>query len=258
VSAPTGCWGEGCWRDFLGLDSTTGFTWPFSLWGGTTRIQGIVGTSMTALTFDSYQLNQIQSVTGHDGNPTQALYTEIKQQYVEKFSQNDFIILPAREEGDLYVSFWMKLQPDLAEKLKVGKWRVIWDWKSAGDYRVTAQIVTWGGQAPYWQIRADNYANGGLAPQVFWEIQNKAVPVPIGRWFKFEAFVHRSSGADGRDWMAVDGQVLADHRGPNIGINSKPINRIILPTYTDAPAPVYQWLDDLQVRDGFPSDAAPH
>jgi hypothetical protein len=261
LSGPTGCWGDGCWVDLFGLDSSTGFTWPLNLWGGTTRIQALVGTSVTASTFNNYQINEIQSVTGHDGNPTRALYTEIKQQFPGTFTQNDLFVRPASEQGDLYISYWIKLQPDLAEKLKIGNWRVIWDWKSAGDYRVTAQIVSWGGAAPYWQIRADTYANGGLPPQVFWEIQNKTAPVPIGRWFKFEAFIHRSSGADGRDWMAVDGQVLADHRGPNIGVNAARLNRIMpFLVYTDAPGPAYQWVDDLQVWDGFPPDASgrPH
>jgi hypothetical protein len=55
--------------------------------------------------------------------------------------------------------------------------------------------------------------------------------------------------------MAVDGQVLADHWGPNIGVNNNPINRIILPTYTDAPGPAYQWMDDLQIWNGFPPEA---
>jgi hypothetical protein len=59
--------------------------------------------------------------------------------------------------------------------------------------------------------------------------------------------------------MAGNGQVIFDHYGPNRGVNNAPINRIMMPNlYSSAPYPIYQWVDDVQIWDGFPSDAAPH
>jgi hypothetical protein len=53
--------------------------------------------------------------------------------------------------------------------------------------------------------------------------------------------------------MAVNGQVIADRRGPNMGINSKPVNRIMMPNlYTGGLYPAYQWVDDVEIWNGFP------
>ena len=133
-------------------------------------------------------------------------------------------------------------------------WRPIFEWKTAGDYRVIAQVVTYGNNGPWWQIIGDNNANGGLAYQRFWEVDNTTVAVPVGEWFKFEVFWHRSSGEDGRVWMAVNGNVIADHYGPNMGVNSAPINRIFMPNlYSGSTYPIYQWLDDVEIWNGFPT-----
>jgi hypothetical protein len=67
---------------------------------------------------------------------------------------------------------------------------------------------------------------------------------------KFEVFWHRSTGPDGRVWMAVNGQVIVDMPGPN-KIRA-PINRIAPNLYTGTAFPVYQWMDDLEIWDGFP------
>jgi chitodextrinase len=84
-------------------------------------------------------------------------------------------------------------------------------------------------------------------------VLNRTVPVPVGGWFKFEFFLHRSNGADGRVWVAVNGNVIADHYGPNMGAWNLPINRIMTPIlYTGSRMPVYQWIDDLEIWDGFP------
>ena len=116
-----------------------------------------------------------------------------------------------------------------------------------------AQIVNYGGVAPYWEIRGDNVANGGLAHEEFWRVKNKTAPVPIGEWFKFEVFWHRSKGSDGRVWMAVNGQKLADQFGPNIGVNSNPIDRIFLTQlYSGGSYPLEQWTDDIQIWSSFP------
>ena len=264
---PSGFYGTGAWQDLIGIDSITGFAWPLNIWGGgPTHFQMITAATVDATTIDNYMVNQIQTVTGHDGNPTQALFSQIKQG--GGFTQDPLMLQPAGETSDLYIRYWLKHQPNLADLMGVGQvgtgwnWRVVFEWKTAGDYRVIASIKRdpyLNGGNLYWNIRGDNEANGGLPYQIFWESNNTQVPVPAGEWIKFEVFWHRSGGNDGRVWMAANGQVLVDHYGPNMGINNASINRIMIPTlYSSTSYPIYQWVDDVQIWDGFPSDAAPH
>jgi len=82
----------------------------------------------------------------------------------------------------------------------------------------------------------------------------------VGQWFRVEIFAHRSSGADGRVWMAVNGQTLVNRYGSNMGVNNLPWNRIFASlNYSSGQSlPAYQWLDDLEIWDGFPSNASAH
>jgi len=280
LNAPSGFYGTGAWQDFVGLDSITGFAWPPSIWGGgATHFQMIADTTVDATTIDNYMVNQIQTVTGHDGNPTQALFSQIKQSGCcgtnpqgGRPTQDPLMLQPAVEPGDTYMSYWIKYQPDFANLMQVGpvgtggwNWRMVFEWKTAGDYRVSLAIK----RDPYinngnlfWHIQGDNEANGGYPPSgtytIFWQAPDVPV-VSVGGWIKVEVFWHRSSGNDGRVWMAANGQVIVDHYGPNIGSNNASINRIMMPNlYSSTSYPIYQWVDDVQIWDGFPSDAAPH
>src|SRR5713226_127991 len=139
---PSGFYGTGAWQDFVGLDSITGFTWPPNIWGGgPTHFQMIADTTVDATTIDNYMFNQIQTVTGHDGSPTQALYQQISQSGCcgtgpqgGSPTQDPFMIQPVGETSDLYISYWLKYQPDLAQKMTNPNWRVVFEWKTAGDY----------------------------------------------------------------------------------------------------------------------------
>ena len=249
-----------CWQTTVGADSTTGFTWPANIWGGSISFQLIPGQVISCASVGNYMANRIVTVTGHAGNQTQALYSEITQRG-DNSTQNVFLLQPASEQGDLYVAYWLKYQADLLAKMTPQTWRSLFEWKTAGDYRVGIYVASWGdgcgGIKPlgplFWQIQADNNANGGLPFQSFWRVDNCAVAVPVDQWFKFEVFWHRSAGTDGRVWVAVNGQVLADHRGPNMGVNNAAINRIFNSlVYSDSSYPIYQWTDDLEIWDGFP------
>jgi len=258
--AQSDCWATGCWQDLTGADSTTGYAWPPAIWGGGGRLQLLADAPVTAATIGNFMINQIQAVTGHNGTPTQTLYSEIKQQGGPS-TQDPFMLLPTNEAGDLYISYWLKFQPDLLQKMTPQNWRVFFEWKTAGDYRVSANVNSWedgcNGVKPqgplFWDIRGDNNANGGLPLEEFWKVQNCSIAVPVGQWFKFEVFWHRSSGTDGRVWMAVNGNVIADRLGPNMGVNNAPIDRIMVnQLYSGSPYPIYQWVDDLRIWNNFP------
>jgi len=279
LSGPSDCYGTGCWQNIAGMDRSTGFSWPPNVWGGgRTRFQLLADARVDAGTIGNYMVNQIQTVTGHDGKPTRALYSEIKRSGCcgtgsqgSRPTQNPLMLQPVGETSDLYIRYRLKYQPDLAKILVPPNWRVVFEFKTAGDYRVIASVVTWGIGAPLsWHIIGDNEANGGLKYQKFWEAYNTNIPIPIGQWFKFEVFWHRSSGSDGRVWMAVNDRMIVDRYGPNKAIpdpkgitafpdSPRPIDRIMVSQlYSESAYPIYQWVDDLQIWDGFPPDAAPH
>jgi hypothetical protein len=259
VGDPRDCYSAGCWQDLLGTDAATGFTWPPKIAGGSGQFQTRSGAASTPTTLSDYMVNDIQTVTGRTGAPTRVLYSLIKQNSCtgtagqgDCATQDPYLVQPPTEPGDLYISFWRKLDPTLLQKL-VNGWHVVFEWKTSDDYRVIAQIVNYGGVTPYWELRADNVANGGLPYQEFWRVNNQSVAVPIGQWFKFEVFWHRSGGSDGRVWMALNGQTLVDKFGPNIGVNGSPIDRIFLTQlYSAATYPLEQWTDDIQIWSGFP------
>jgi hypothetical protein len=228
----------------------------------------------------NYIVNQIQSGQGRNG--TQALFSQISQSGCcgtnsqsgvdGATTQDPYLLQPSTEppgiDGDVYLSYWLKFQPDLTQKMTPQTWRVFFEWKTAGDYRVSANVVTYGNVAPYWDVRGDNIANGDLQPETFWTTTNNTVPVPVNQWFKFEVFWHRSGSfgdSSGRVWMAVNGQIIADIRNatrPDVntsmmGRNHVSINRIMVnQLYSGSPYPIYQWVDDLQIWKGFPTAAA--
>lgn len=246
-------YGHGGWQGIDGRDEVTGFAWPPDIGvRGTTRLQMIVGVPIDQSTMNRYIENRIETVIGHRGTPTRVLHQRIKERGAGFCcTQDTFMLQPVSEPGNLYISFWLKLQPDLLEK-NANSWKAFFEWKTAGDYRVTTQILT-AGRTAYWRTQGDNVANGGLPKETFWSVFNREVPVPIGEWFKFEVFWRRSDGNDGRVWAAVNGNVIADHYGPLMGVHRKPINRIMIPNlYQGGTAPHYQWVDDLEIWSGFP------
>ena len=264
IGAPRDCYSAGCWQDLAGTDSQSGFTWPPRIAGGGGQFQVRAGTDSnpTASTISNYIVNDIQTLTGRTGAATRALHALMSQTGCTGTASQDgtlcsaqdpYLLQPTSEPGDLYISFWRKLDPTLAQKLVHG-WHVVFEWKTTGDYRIIAQAVNYGTVTPYWQISADNHANGGLPDQEFWRTNTyQTLDVPLGEWFKFEVFWHRSSGADGRVWMAANGRTIVDKFGPNIGVNGNPIDRIFLTQlYTAATYPLEQWTDDIQIWAGFP------
>jgi hypothetical protein len=268
---PGDSYGNGCFQELVGRDSLTGFRWPLRLLGGDNRFQLLVnGPRPTPDTVGQYMITELRTVVGPRGRPTQALYSEVRQSGCcgtrpqrGGATQNAFHVLPGADLPELYLSKWLKLQPDLRENLRTGApWRVIFEWKEGGRvtrggaFRAILEVIA-RGTAPMWQVTWDNDANGGLPRQRFWRAYNTSVPVPVGEWFKLEVFWHRSAASDGRVWFAVNGQVIDDHRGPTIGVRGDPVGRIFVnQVYSGTAYPIYQWTDDIQICKGFPAARA--
>ncbi len=292
VLPPVNCWGTGCWQDIAGLDSLSGFTWPGTIADGTSKIMHLTTpVTTTAQTLGNYSISRVETTTGPRGTQSSALMQQISRNVNGTApmgtapAQNLLQFMPKRDPGDMYVSYWIKLQPDMVQKMTNlpagpgiaggGTWRAFFALKTGGqtswgepadngDYRIEAYVMTHNNAQPYWVLLGDNNAGGGAPAVNTFRIENRNVPVPVGQWFKVEFFWHRSSGSDGRVWMAVNGKVIADRRGANMGAWSQPVNRIMAPLlYAGGTMPIYQWVDELEIWNGFPAPGnnppyAPH
>jgi hypothetical protein len=234
LDAPRDCWSgpTGCWQGIAGTDSSTGFTWPPQIWG-TQYAYGHGGVfqliadvpGVAAETMSNYVFNQIVTVQGHTGNPTNlALYSQItagsngQNPIGNGSTQQSYQLTPADEEGDLYISYWIRFQPGMIGNMigldpapgvypDGGTWRSFFSFKTGtnapgdgnpgndGDYRVEAYVLTGchpemiihqvppcigsnPDPAPFWVVVADNSAGGSFALVNYWVETNTAVPVP--------------------------------------------------------------------------------
>jgi hypothetical protein len=267
LSTPTDCYSNGCWQDVIGTDSSTGNTWPPPL-SGPSRFQLLVNsaTQPDPTTVGNWMFNDLRTITGHHGNPTQVLYQEIDQSGCcgtgpqgGGSTQDPLMILPTVDQPDVYVSYWVMFQPDMVDKLHAGDaWRVLFEFKtqetatSGYDMRLSVNVTAFNGTPPVWQVYLDSKVP--TTHDVYFN-NRSGVAVPVGQWFKFEVFWHRDRVA-GRVWAAINGQVIGDFTGQTIGDNNAPIDRIMLhQLYSGSPYPIYQWIDDVQIWNRFPTAA---
>jgi hypothetical protein len=102
-------------------------------------------------------------------------------------------------------------------------------------------------------MRWDSNANGVVPLRTFWNAVNSEVPVPEGRWFRLEFYTRRAA-TEGRTWLKLDGRLLFDHQGGNIGITGAPIDRIFIAlAYASRPFEVL--VDDIEIGEGPPRAA---
>ncbi len=227
-----------------GTDSETGFSWPID----------ILGASDSALHLIQHDRqkavrNEIQTVTGHNGQPTRALYSAENYEYHDD-TQSPYEILNITDgRRDLYIRYWIKL--DRGSLTQPNKWRTFFEWKSKGyangsGFRLISFIYTDDDGKPYWHWEGDRDPEHPV-----WEIDNRDIPVPMGKWFLTEFYWHWSEGKDGRALWKVNGQVVGDHFGPTTR-NHKPIDFIMLTQIYGNANPKYQWVDDIEIWDGLP------
>ena len=262
--------GNGAWQYITGTDQETGYTWPISALGAEfSGVQLITREIVDSSTIGNHITNHVRSVTGPKGKPVNELFqnVKLKEPAGQAFAQAPLLIKRPWTKGDvkdLYLTYWFKYPADFASKLTLpnlgGNWRTQFEFKTGGynnqyggDYRIITNIIKDSSGKLYWSTVGDNKANQPEAPVQYWREANNVVPVPIDKWFKYEVYWHRSSGSDGRFWTAVDGQVIVDHWGPNIGKYNLPITRIMVNNaYTGGAAPVESHSTGLEIWDGFP------
>lgn len=262
--------GTGAVQYITGTDKETGYNWPIKALGATfSGTQLITIDPVTPSTIGNYISNEIRSVTGPKGKPINELFqnVKIKGPVGQAGSQAPLLIQRPWTIGDvndLYITYWFKFPADLASKLNSevssGNWRMQFEFKTggynntyAGDYRIATNVMKDTDGKLYWMTKGDNVANGPWPKIDYWREDNHAVLVPVDTWFKYEVYWHRSSGSDGRYWAAVNGEVIVDHHGPNMGDYNLPITRIFVNnSYSGGYATVESHTTGLEIWDGFP------
>ncbi len=226
------------YRFIRGMDDETGFSWPIN----------ILGASESALHYiddDNHQavFAELQTVIGHDGNQTTALYQQ--ENYNTDVTQCPYEILDIKDgTKDLYIKFWIKL--DSASLYKPNMWRTYFEWKSkkyakGRGFRLISFIYTDDDGIPYWSFQGDKNPEHPI-----WEIDNKDIPIPVNEWFMNEFYWHWSKGDDGIVLWKVNGQIIGEHHGPTTR-NGNPVDFIMVgQIYGDA-NPKYQWIDDIEI-----------
>ncbi len=226
-----------------GTDSETGFSWPINVLGANTGGLHFVDD-------DNFQgiENEIQSVIGHNGDSTKALYNI--EHYEVDITQCPYEILDITEgTKDLYIKYWIKL--DSASLFQSDMYRTFFEWKTKDygenkGFRLISYIYTDNDGIPYWHWQGDKDPEHSI-----WEIDNRTVPIPINKWFLTEFYWHWSEGNDGRALWKINGQIIGDHYGPTTR-NSKPIDFIMLTQIYGDANPKYQWIDDIEIWNGIP------
>ncbi len=277
LSPPIGITSSGAWQSLVGTDIETGFSFPIAALGSDrTGLQligpsGDGGTPLTPGNIGEFFGNTIRNVAGPNGVSTSELFLnlKIKEEKVGKaLSQIPLMINRPWTIGDIddaYMSYWFKHPADLKAKLDTsvssGNWRTQFEFKTGGykdtwhgDYRIGTIILKSSATGNlFWYTKGDNVANGPWERVDYWSVANGSVPVPLGEWFKFEVFWHRSGGSDGRYWAAVNGQIIVDRWGSNLGDYKLPITRLMAHVaYTGGAGPVQGHMTDLEVWSGFP------
>ncbi|MCK5831693.1 MAG: hypothetical protein KAH20_15465 [Methylococcales bacterium] len=228
-----------------GTDNKTGFSWPIDILGSSeSALHHIDDNNFQALEAE------IQTVLGHNGTPTKALYNIEHYAVPNGATQYPYEILNITEgKKDLYIRYWMKI--DAESLTQKNKWRALFEYKTkdyaAGTgFRLISYIYTNNQGQAFWHWQGD--AN---PLQPVWEIDNYDIPVPANEWFLTEYYWHWSEGGDGRALWKINGQVVGDHYGPTTR-NSKPIDFIMLTQIYGNGNPKHQWIDDIEIWDGLP------
>jgi hypothetical protein len=258
---------RGGWEQYLtGADE--GYDWSRSLPQRSfprNRIDYLVSSDKD---LQQYAETRIETVTGHDGRPTRALYMELKRDdpSTKAATRVQYGIYPPEDLQQAYASFRLKLQPDLASGvLRPGtkNARQLMEWKESGkpraDFRMSILVASDRNvNSLFWLTRAQ-FGDLQISPKA-WECTSR-VPVPVGEWFLFEVF-WKQDRRDGRLWAAANGKTFVDYRGQTQRDSS---------VYVWWPFKVYggtnlerfggrsifQWVDDVEFASEPPSALPP-
>jgi len=252
--------GDQWWQRIKGAD--IGHDWSTNLPDrGDSRFQYLVPA---AKNLSDYVETRIDRITGPHGVPTNTLFMAVKTYDPNRFgrgwlTRNQYNLLWDASIKQAYSRYWLKLQPDLETLMPPGEssWRNVIEWRESGepqdDFRWSLLIL----RNPqvnrlFWVVEAED-----IIPrrQVVWRIENTTVPVPIGEWFRVEVFWRHSLGDDGRIWIAIDGQTIADYKGPtqkDSDLSKWNPFKVYTGTNSLDTGMAYQWIDGFEIHTDIP------
>ena len=248
-----------------GTDSETGYTWPTDLPGGLDASQNrFYYYVYINKDLEDYIRTRIEEVIGRDGEPTRALYMEVRADDPDdepRVTRNTFNIKVPNESpselDELYVRYWMKLQPDLAQNWKkMNVWRTYNEvWEEGLATRISFYIER-GPRAPtsnnlYWMLKSDTRpcTQQGCVFEPPHFINISPLEVPLDEWFLIETY-WKHSETDGIIWTKINGEEIHRHEGPNS--QGEPLTAFnLFKVYTSESfmeeGPAYHWVDDVVI-----------
>lgn len=250
------------WWSYIG-GGDRGYVWRGDLPGSTAvRFQYLVGANKDINEFVHTSIENTQG-RGRSNESTMALYQEVMQDDPDftattRNQSNIHNTNPSASTAispafnSLYTRYWVKFQEDLVDHLT---WRQMMEWRSGiGDYRWSVYVYKNSAGVPHWHVEAQRGVLGDSPRD--WSVSNTTVPVPIGRWFLFEAFWNGSAGEDGKVQIAIDGQVIANRTGRTRLDTSRDSQFNLFKVYGGTGLR-YQWIDDVDIWDAPPCGEFP-
>ena len=245
-----------------GTDKETGFSWPIDILDSNgSALHHIEDDNLNAVEAE------IRTLTSSDGKENRVLYN--RQNYAvngeNSATQYPYEILDIKEgKTDLYIKYRMKI--DGGMKGEIDKWRALFEYKTKNykdpgegstGFRLISYVYTDAQGRPSWHFQGDKDSDSpiwecdSLTPTP--ECHNSNVPVIFNEWFLTEYYWHWSNGDDGRAVWKINGQVVGEHHGPTTrGDNA--IDFIILTQIYGNSNPKEQWIDDIEIWDGVPTE----
>lgn len=196
--------------------------------------------------------NELQTVLGHTGENTEALYQEIAFSNGSPRAQTPYQINNIENDPDeYYISYWIKIDDTSLDE--DDQWRIIWQYKTDRfdyehpdpGYRIGIYIYT-DEDGPYWHVKGDDQNPD------YWSVSDRDTPVPRDEWFKVEVYSKISAGNDGRFWAKINGVEIASQDGPNLGSEDDSMKFMMLWQLYGNSTPAHQWIDDVEIWDGYP------
>lgn len=242
---------EDGYHRLTGTDAVSEYTWDESLgglWGSSNNgIHVIHGGGISGGIE-----NALQSVTGHDGVETRALYQTVAFSSGAPTAQTPYQINNIVDDPDeYYISYWIKL--DDSSLGEPDQWRIVWQYKTdrfdyqheEPGYRISVYIYT-DDDGAYWHVKGDDQNPD------YWAVSDRDAPVPRDEWFHVEIYSKVSADDDGRFWAKINGIEIASHDGPNLGSAEDTMAFMMLWQLYGSSYPAHQWIDDVEIWDGVP------
>jgi hypothetical protein len=197
----------------------------------------------------------LQSVVGHDGNTTTALFQSMTQG--SGIIQNNYQINNITQSPDeFYIKFWMKI--DNTSLASNNSWRCIWQFKSLDWYdqnsrepgfRMNLFINRSVSGKLYWSFQGDDNPSNPIWEDVVFDSE---LTVPREEWFKVEVYSKMSYQNDGHCWAKINDHLIGEHYGPNLGNITDAISFMMLWQQYGNTYPSHNWVDDIEIWDGIP------